>query len=116
MRPPRPPLQPPAVALEPRATVKLQPDVDIDLGQQRNLDSATQAAERECRHGRSQLGMRADVTAALAEAHRDVEPSVAHGAPPAKAAASAESRGRERKAPRWLRARSWFGVRDWTWR
>jgi hypothetical protein len=25
------PLQPPAVALEPRATVKLQPDVDIDL-------------------------------------------------------------------------------------
>jgi hypothetical protein len=46
MRPPRPPLQPPAVALEPRATVKLQPDVDIDLGQQRNLDSATQAAER----------------------------------------------------------------------
>jgi hypothetical protein len=82
MRPPRPPLQPPAVALEPRAIVKLQPDVDIDLGQQRNLDSATQAAERECRHGRSQLGMRADVTAALAEAHRDVEPSVAHGAPP----------------------------------
>ena len=64
MRPPRPPLQPPAVALEPRATVKLQPDVDIDLGQQRNLASATQAAERECRHGRSQLGMRADVTAA----------------------------------------------------
>jgi hypothetical protein len=37
MRPPRPPLQPPAVALEPRATVKLQLDVDIDLGQQRNL-------------------------------------------------------------------------------
>jgi hypothetical protein len=37
MRPPRPPLQPPAVALEPRATVKLQRDVDIDLGQQRNL-------------------------------------------------------------------------------
>src|SRR5438128_7700692 len=94
MRLPRPPLQPPAVALEPRATVKLQPDVDIDLGRQRNLDSATQAAERECRHGRSQLGMRADVTAALVEAHRDVEPSVAHGAPPlAKAAASAESRG-----------------------
>ena len=31
MRPPRPSLQPPAVALEPRATVKLlQPDVDID--------------------------------------------------------------------------------------
>ena len=57
MRPPRPPLQPPAVALEPRAAVKLQPDVDIDLGQQRNLDSATQAAERECRHGRSQLRM-----------------------------------------------------------
>jgi hypothetical protein len=26
--------------------------------------------------------MRADVTAALVEAHRDVEPSVAHGAPP----------------------------------
>src|SRR5215471_9941725 len=77
MRPPRPPLQPPAVALEPRAAVKLQPDVDIDLGQQRNLDSATQAAERECRHGRSQLGMRADVTAALVEADRDVEPSVA---------------------------------------
>ena len=91
MRPPRPPLQPPAVALEPRATVKLQPDVDIDLGQQRNLDSATQAAERECRHGRSQPGMRADVTAALVEAHRDVEPSVAHG--PQKAAVSAESRG-----------------------
>jgi len=64
MRAPRPPLQPPAVALESRATVKLQPDVDIDLGQQHNLDSATQAAERECRHGRSQLGMRADVTAA----------------------------------------------------
>src|SRR6516165_4181714 len=82
MRPPRPPLQPPAVALEPRATVKLQPDVDIDLGQQRNLDSATQAAERECRHGRSQLGMRANVTAALVEAYRDVEPSVAHGGPP----------------------------------
>src|SRR5215471_7920282 len=34
---PRPPLQLSAVALEPRATVKLQPDVDIDLGQQRNL-------------------------------------------------------------------------------
>jgi hypothetical protein len=93
MRPPRPPLQPPAVALEPRATVKLQLDVDIDLGQQRNLDSATQAAKRECRHGRSQLGMRANVTAALVEAYRDVEPSVAHGAPLAKAAASAESRG-----------------------
>src|SRR5262245_9058529 len=56
MRPPRPPLQPPAVALEPRATVKLQPDVDIDLGQQRNLDSATQAAERECRHGNRSSG------------------------------------------------------------
>src|SRR5262249_31931817 len=79
MRPPRPPLQPPAVALEPRATVKLQLDVDIDLGQQRNLDSATQAAERECRHGRSQLGMRSDVTAALVEA---VEPSVAPWRPP----------------------------------
>ena len=37
MRAPRPPLQLSAVALEPRATVKLQPDVDIDLGQQRNL-------------------------------------------------------------------------------
>src|SRR5262245_51542899 len=70
MRPPRPPLQPPAVALEPRATVKLQLDVDIDLWQQRNFDSATQAAERECRHGRSQLGMRANVTAALVEAYR----------------------------------------------
>src|SRR5262249_17228751 len=86
MRAPRPPLQPSAVALEPRTTVKLQPDVDIDLGQQRNLDSATQAAERECRHGRSQLGMRADVTAALVRADFDVEPSVAHGAPLAKAA------------------------------
>src|SRR5262249_46877849 len=72
----------PAAALEPRATVKLQLDVDIDLGQQRNLDSATQAAERECRHGRSQLGMRSDVTAALVEAHRDVEPSVAPWRPP----------------------------------
>ena len=49
-------------------TVKLQPDVDIDLGQQRNLDSATQAAERECRHWPSHLGMRADVTAAVFEA------------------------------------------------
>ena len=29
MRPPRPSQQPPAVALEPRATVKLRPDVDI---------------------------------------------------------------------------------------
>jgi len=47
----------------------------------------------ECRHGRSQPGMRADVTAALVEAHRDVEPSVAHDAPLTKAAASAESRG-----------------------
>src|SRR5262245_12475686 len=37
-------------------TVKLQPDVDIDLGQQRNLDSATQAAERECRHGNRSSG------------------------------------------------------------
>jgi hypothetical protein len=37
MGPPRPPLQPPAVALEPRATVKLQPDVDIDLGLQRHV-------------------------------------------------------------------------------
>jgi len=115
MRPPRPPLQPPAVALEPRATVKLQPDVDIDLGQQRNLDSATQAAERECRHGRSQLGMRADVTAALVEADRDVEPAVAHG-PPRRPQLQPSRAGGERKAPRWLGARSWFGLRDWTWR
>src|SRR5215471_5588328 len=114
MRPPRPPLQPPAVALEPRATVKLQPDVD--LRQQRNLDSATQAAERECRHGRSQLGTRADVTAALVEADRDVEPSVAHGAPSRRPQLQPSRARRERKAPRWLRARSWFGVGDRTWR
>ena len=116
MRPPRPLLQPRAVALEPRATVKLQPDVDIDLGQQRNLDSATQAAERECRHGRSQLGMRAGVTAALVEAHRDVEPSVAYGAPSRRPQLQPSRARRERKAPRWLRARSWFGVGDRTWR
>src|SRR5262249_18730486 len=108
MRAPRPPLQPSAVALEPRATVKLQPDVDIDLGQQRNLDSATQAAERECRHGRSQLGMRADVTAALVEADRDVEPSVTHGAPSQKPQLQPSCAGRERKAPHWLKARSWL--------
>src|SRR5215472_12745742 len=92
MRPPRPPLQPPAVALEPRATVKLQPDVDIDLGQQRNLDSATQAAERECRHGRSQLGMRADVTAGSSKLTATLNRPLPI-APPAKAAVSAESRG-----------------------
>jgi hypothetical protein len=115
MRPPRPPLQPPAVALEPRATVKLQPDVDIDLGQQRNLDSATQAAERECRHGRSQPGMRADVTRRSSKLTATLNRPLPM-APPREAAASAESHGGERKAPRWLRARSWFGVRDRTWR
>jgi hypothetical protein len=61
--------------------------------------------------------MRSDVTAALVEAHRDVEPSVAPWRPPSRRPQLQPSRaGRERKAPRWRRARSWFGLRDRTWR
>jgi len=70
MKPARPPLQSPASRSKPRATVKLQPDVDIDLGLQCNLDAATQAAQRERRDGRLQPGMRADVAAPLVEGHR----------------------------------------------
>src|SRR5262249_14647526 len=104
IRPAWTPLQPPAVALEARSAIEYQPHVDV-LVQQRGLDLATQAAERERRHGRSQPGMRAGVTAALVEAHRDLEPAVAHAAPSRRPQLQPSRAVRERRAPRWRRAR-----------
>ena len=46
----RTPLQPTAVALKARSAIEHQPHVDV-VEEQRGLDLATQAAERERRHG-----------------------------------------------------------------